>query len=48
MTELMVEISSMVEDVLLFQISSDLKKINRRRKIYKLEDDDPLIQHAVF
>lgn len=48
LTELMVEISNMIEDVLMFQISSDLKKINRRRKIFKFEEDDPSVQHAVF
>lgn len=35
LTELMVEISQMIEDVLLFQAATDVKKISRRRKLLR-------------
>lgn len=40
MTELMVDISRRIEEMLVFQVATDLKKISRRRKILIMNNED--------
>ena len=40
MTELMVDISRRLEEMLVFQVATDLKKMSRRRKMIVASNED--------